>query len=147
VEGSPHSRGRPGGLRSLVLKSLLVEDNAEFRAFVKGLLVERFPGLVVEEADDAAEALLLVAAGGHDLFVIDIALAGRINGLALIAEIRSRGRRSPILVMSSHSIPEYQLEAARLGADWFLSKVTCTRQQIIAAVERLALLGGRIAES
>jgi len=130
-----------------VLKSLLVEDNAEFRAFMRGLLLERFPGGVVEEAGDAAEALRLVASGGHDIFVIDIALAGRINGLALIAEIRSRGRRSPILVMSSHSIPEYQLEAARVGADWFLSKVTCTREQIVAALERLVLLRGRIPES
>ena len=130
-----------------MLKSLLVEDNAEFRAFVRGLLLERFPGGVVEEAADAADALRLVASGAHDIFVIDIALAGRINGLALIAEIRSRGRRSPILVMSSHSIPEYQLEAARLGADWFLSKVTCTRDQIVVALDRLARLGGRIAES
>ena len=147
MRGSPHSAGQTGGLLSRVLKSLLVEDNPEFRSFVKGLLLERFPGLIVEEAPDAAEALRLVAAGTHDLFVIDIALAGHINGLALIAEIRSRGRRSPILVMSSHSIPEYQPEAARLGADWFLSKVTCTREQIIAALERLALLGGRSAES
>lgn len=131
-----------------MLKSLLVEDNAEFRAFLKALLLERFPGGMVEETDDAADALRLVASGGHDIFVIDIALAGRINGLALIAEIRSRGRRSPILVMSHHAIPEYQLEAARLGADWFLSKVTCTRQQIIAAIERLAVLAApRLPES
>ena len=126
-----------------MIKTLLVEDNAEFRGFVKELLLERFPGGVVDEAHDAGEALRLAAAGVHDIFVIDIALAGATNGLALIAAIRGQGRRSPILVMSSYAIPEYQLEAARLGADWFLSKVDCSREDILAVIERLAVPGAR----
>jgi two-component system, OmpR family, response regulator len=125
-----------------VIKALLVEDNAEFRALLKTLLLERFPGGTVDEAQDTAGALTLAAAVAHDIFVVDIALAGGSNGLAFIAKIREGGRRSPILVMSSHSLPEYQLEAARLGADWFLSKVDCSQQDIIAAIERLAALRG-----
>jgi two-component system, OmpR family, response regulator len=135
------------GLGSFVIKTLLVEDNAEFRALLKALVLERFPGGVVDEAPNAAEALRLATAGAHDIFVIDIALAGDTNGLALIAQIRGQGRHSPILVMSSYSIPEYQLEAARLGADGFLSKAHSSRQDIIAAIERLTMLGGRVPES
>ena len=126
-----------------MIKALLVEDNAEFRRLLKALVLERFPGGMVDEANDAAEALRLATAGVHDIFVVDIALPGDTNGLALIAQIREHGRQSPILVMSSHALPEYQLEAARLGADWFLSKVDSSQQDIIAAIERLAVMRGR----
>ena len=122
------------------MRTLLVEDNLEFRAFLKALLLERFPDGVVQETGDAVEALRLIGEARHDVVVVDIGLPGSMNGLMLVARIREQGRRPPILVISNHAIPEYQLEAARLGADWFLPKLGSTSQQIIAAFERLMML-------
>jgi DNA-binding NarL/FixJ family response regulator len=124
-----------------VIKTLLVEDNVEFRAFLKALLLERFPDGVIQETSDALEALRLIGEARHDVVVVDIGLPGSVNGLMLVARIREQGRRPPILVISNYAIPEYQLEAARLGADWFLPKIGSTSQEIIAAFERLMLLG------
>ena len=124
------------------MKTLLVEDNTEFRSFLKALLLERYPDGIVEESANAVEAMRLVTEDGHDLVVIDIGLPNAMTGLALVARIREKGRRTPILIVSNYSIPEYQLEAARLGADWFMPKAGSSSQQIIAAVERLTMIGG-----
>jgi len=124
------------------MKTLLVEDNTEFRSFLKALLLERYPDSIVEESANAVEAMRLVTEDGHDLVVIDIGLPNAMTGLALVARIREKGRRTPILIVSNYSIPEYQLEAARLGADWFMPKAGSSSQQIIAAVERLTMIGG-----
>ena len=124
------------------MKTLLVEDNTEFRSFLKALLLEHYPDSIVEESANAVEAMRLVTEDGHDLVVIDIGLPNAMTGLALVARIREKGRRTPILIVSNYSIPEYQLEAARLGADWFMPKAGSSSQQIIAAVERLTMIGG-----
>lgn len=124
-----------------MIKTLIVEDNAEFRGFLRALLLERFPDAVVDEATDALQALRLLEEGKHDIVVVDIGLPGTVNGLTLIARIREHARRPPILIISNYVLPEYQLEAARLGADWFLSKVGSSAQEIISAIERLTMLG------
>src|SRR2546421_553059 len=124
-----------------MIKALIVENDVEFRHFVRGLLAERFPEGVIDEATNAAEALQLVAERRHDIVLLDIGMRGQINGLGLIARIRERGTRPPILTISNETVPAEQLEAARLGADWFLPKAGCDPQHIIAAVERLTMLG------
>jgi CheY-like chemotaxis protein len=40
-----------------MFKTLLVEDNAPFRQSLREMLCERFPKMVVEEAEDGEEAL------------------------------------------------------------------------------------------
>ena len=125
-----------------MIKSLIVEDNAEFRGFLKGLLLAQYPGGTVEEAHDAAEALRLLGYGGHDLVVVDIGLSGTMNGLTLVSRIRESGRRAPILILSNYALPEYQLEAARVGADWFLPKFGSGSGEIIAVIQRLIVMGG-----
>jgi two-component system OmpR family response regulator len=123
-----------------MIKSLIVEDNAEFRAFLRALLLERFPDGSVDEARDALQALRLLGEGKHDIVLLDIGLPGAMNGLTLITRIRQNGRRPPILIISNYVLPEYQLEAARLGADWFLPKVGASSQEILAAIERLTMI-------
>src|SRR2546423_6503279 len=125
-----------------MIKALIVEPNREFRGFLRQVLAERFPDGAVDEASNALDGLRLMEAGKHDIVVVDLALPGRPNGFGFIARMREQGRRAPILVMSNDVPPEDQLEAARLGADWFLPKAASSTQEIIAAVERLTMLGG-----
>jgi PleD family two-component response regulator len=49
---------------------LLVEDNADMRAYVRCLLQEG--GYAVETASDGQQALLLTAKGGYDLILSDV---------------------------------------------------------------------------
>jgi len=112
------------------MRILLVEDNVEYRQLVKRALLERIPGGIVDEATDADAALS------------DIGLPGATNGLALIARIRRKGPLPPIVIITNHNLPEYRAEAARLGANDFLSKGASTAQDIVSAVHRLTN-GGR----
>jgi CheY-like chemotaxis protein len=123
-----------------MIKCLVVEDNAEFRGFLKALLIERFPDGSVDEANDAAQALALLRHSKPNILLVDIGLPGSMNGLALVARIREDGPHPPILIISNYVLPEYQLEAARAGADWFLPKAGCTALEIILAVERLVAM-------
>ena len=124
-----------------MIKSVVVEDNSEFRAFLKALLLDRFPDGVVAEANDAHEALRLVADIKPDIVLVDIGLPGGMNGLALTRRIRENGRHPPVVIITNYVLPEYKLEALRLGADGFLPKQGSTAQDILSLIERLTMRG------
>jgi DNA-binding NarL/FixJ family response regulator len=120
-----------------MLRALIVDDNAEFVGFMRTLLCERFAGAVIQDAPDAAGALRLLSAGAHDIVVVDIALKGPTNGLALLARMRERGPRPPIIMLTNYAMPEYQIEAERLGADLFLPKAGFTSEEILSTIAAL----------
>ena len=119
------------------MRILLVEDNVEYRSLVKKALLERIPDGIVDEAADADAALSLLTRATPDIVLTDIGLPGATNGLALIARIRRKGPQPPIVIITNHNLPEYRAEAARLGANDFLSKGASTAQDIVSAVNRL----------
>lgn len=121
-----------------MLTALIVEDNAEFSAFLKSLLETRFPPAMVLEALDADEAMRHFSLNKFDIVLVDISLPGGVNGLALTEWIRQDDMSPPVVILTNHDLPEYRLEAARLGADRFLSKASSTTEEIVVAIEELA---------
>ena len=121
-----------------MLRALIVEDNAEFRAFLKSLLEIRFPGAMILQASDADQALHHLSLSELDIVLVDISLPGGVSGLGLTEQIRQNGASPPIVILTNHDLPEYRLAATRLGADRFLSKAASTADQIVETVEELA---------
>ena len=119
-----------------MVKSLIVEDNAEFRGFLKELVRGRFPDAEVAEADDGLKALQIMGGFKPNIVLIDIALPGGMNGLALTERIRESGTLPPILVITNHALPEYREAAMRLGADHFLPKASSAKE-IVSVIEHL----------
>ena len=119
-----------------MIKGLIVEDNAEFRGFLKQLVQGRFADAEVAEADDGPQALQIMGWFKPDIVLIDIALPGGMNGLALTDCIRKRGTRPLILVITHHALPEYREAAMRLGADQFLPKCSSAKE-IVSVIEHL----------
>ena len=119
-----------------MVKSLIVEDNAEFRGFLKELVRGRFPDAEVAEADDGLKALQIMGGFKPNIVLIDIALPGGMNGLALTERIRESGTLPPILVITNHALPEYREAAMRLGADHFLPKGSSAKE-IVSVIEHL----------
>ena len=130
-----------------MITTLIVEDNGEFRAFLKGLLRDRFPNGVVAEASDGKSALDMLAEIKPDIVVVDIGLPGGMNGIALTERIREKGRRPPIVIITNHVLPEYQAAALHAGADHFMPKVGSTAEQILSVIERLTRSGAPAAPS
>ena len=120
------------------MTALIVEDNADFSAFLKSLLEVRFPRAMILQALDADEAMRHCSLNKLDIVLVDISLPGGVNGLALTEWIRQDGASPPVVILTNHDLPEYRLEAERIGANRFLSKTSSTTDEIVVAVEELA---------
>lgn len=125
-------------------KTLLVEDNRDYRASLKELLSAHFPDVLIIEAENGAEALRAHALFEPNVAFVDINLPGNMNGLEVVERIRSEDWQVRIIVITNHDLPEYREASARLGADHFLPKASTTSDDILAVMEAVksALHGG-----
>ncbi|MBY6361935.1 ATP-binding protein [Rhodococcoides corynebacterioides] len=100
---------------------LLVEDNADMRRYVTGLLEDQ--GWHVAATDEVDTALATARATPPDIIVSDIMLPGR-SGLSLVDEARSDGRlvRVPIVLVSARTGSAQVIEGLRIGADDYVVK-------------------------
>ncbi len=114
-------------------KTLIVEDNNNFRQALRSLLDSRFPTMTFEEARDGKEALEKMNVFDPDLIFMDIKLPGE-SGLELTRKIRDSNTKVKIIILTSYDLPEYQ-EAARVGgANHFISKGSSKAEEILALV-------------
>jgi len=116
------------------VRTLIVEDNATFRQSFKGILCTGFPLMVIEEAADAKEALQKVNTFRPDLIFMDIKLPGE-SGLKLTEKIRANDSSVIIIILTSYDLPEYRQAAQQYGANYFISKDSSSREEILELVE------------
>jgi two-component system OmpR family response regulator len=101
------------------MRILLVEDDDRTAAFiVKGLKQE---GFAVDRAADGEEGLFLAENSPFDVAIMDVMLP-RLSGLDIIARLRRRNVRMPVLVLSARSSVEDRVEGLHVGADDYLMK-------------------------
>jgi len=100
-------------------KVLVVDDDDSMRG-----AVERLLGAAGFDytAFASAEALLEGEVGGGAACVVsDLKLPG-LSGLELLAELRARGWRQPLILITAYDEPGLRAEAARRGAAAYLVK-------------------------
>lgn len=118
-----------------MFNTLLVEGNASIRQALSDVLFSYFPLIDVEEAGDGEEALSKVEYSRPDIIFMDIQLPGE-NGLEVTRKIKRVYKEIVIVILSSHTLPEYRQQAFRHGADCFLSMEDDTYlDDILARVE------------
>ena len=123
---------------------LLVDDHAVVRRGVRAILEDNLPAIAVAEAASGDEALAALA-DPPDAVVLDLSMPGR-DGFDLLAEIKHRQPKLPVLIMSLHGEEQFALRALRAGAAGYLTKSTAP-EQLVAAITKV-LRGGRyISES
>ena len=98
---------------------LVVEDEPACREMVKAILVDR--GYVVREASDGVAALEVLEAGPVDLVLTDLSMP-RMDGMALLAELRKRFPGLGVVVFSALDMDEKVIRCIQLGALDFLRK-------------------------
>ena len=102
-----------------IMRALLVEDDATIGEFVrKGL---REAGFTVDHARDGEEGLRLALAEPYDAAVVDLMLPER-DGLSLIEELRRKGRRTPVIILSAKRSVDDRVRGLRGGGDDYLTK-------------------------
>lgn len=118
---------------------LLVDDHTVVRRGVRAILEDDMPGVQIAEATNGDEALAALAEK-FDAVVLDLSMPGR-DGFDLLAEIKHRYPKLPVLIMSLHSEEQFALRALRAGAAGYLTKASAP-EQLVAAITKV-LRGGR----
>ena len=117
------------------MRILVVDDERAIREGIKRTIGGAFPRIVVTTAASADEAIwVLVNERIHAVF-LDIMMPG-MNGLELLAQVRTTHSNMKWIVVSAHSEFAFAQEAMRLGArDYFLKPFG--KDQIVKAVALL----------
>lgn len=116
---------------------LIVEDNAPFRQSLREMLCEQFPTMRVEEAQDGEDALDKLETFSPHLVFMDIKLPGQ-SGLEVTKTIKARYPEVRVIILTSYDLPEYREAASQYGADYFLSKGSSSREEILALVDTVS---------
>jgi signal transduction histidine kinase/DNA-binding NarL/FixJ family response regulator len=111
---------------------LLVDDNADMREYVIGLLGRRF---TVIAAENGAQALEQVAGLHPDLVLTDVMMP-EMDGFGLVAALRQNPATQaiPIIMLSARAGEEARIEGMDAGADDYLTK-PFTARELVARVE------------
>lgn len=101
------------------MRILLVEDNPSMSRFIQQGLTEH--GHLVEATDSGRNAEDLATAESYDLIILDLMLPDQ-DGLLTCRNLRRRGVRSRILVLTALSSTSDKIAGLDAGADDYLTK-------------------------
>ncbi|ADO74714.1 ATP-binding protein [Stigmatella aurantiaca] len=109
---------------------LLVDDNADLRTYVAGLLGRIFPH--VETATNGQDALERVRVQPPDLVLADVMMPG-LDGFGLVRALRADKdtRAIPIILLSARAGDESTVEGLQSGADDYLVKPFSARELLV----------------
>ena len=100
---------------------LVVDDEADIRALIKGILNDE--GLSVREAANATETLKAIDARKPNLVILDIWLSGStMDGMQILQHIRRDYPNMPVIMISGHGNIDTAVSAIKMGAYDFIEK-------------------------
>jgi two-component system copper resistance phosphate regulon response regulator CusR len=101
------------------MRILVAEDEPRILAFLtRGLESE---GFAVDAAADGVEALRCAHSGHYDVAVLDLLLP-RIDGLAVLRDLRQHDPELPVVILSARSDLPTKLRGFELGANDYVVK-------------------------
>lgn len=115
------------------MRILVVEDEQKISAYVKRGLEEQ--GFAVDAVYTGLEALDWAEAAPYDLVILDILLP-KMDGLSVCEELRKRGDRVPILMLTARDAIDDRVAGLDSGADDYLVKPFALKE-LLARVRAL----------
>lgn len=119
------------------MRVLLVEDERTISTYVRRGLEEA--GYAVDQAFTGPEALHWAVVAEYDLVVLDIMLPG-MDGLAVCRDMRARGLRSGILILTARDGVDDRVVGLDSGADDYLVKPFAMKE-LLARLRALSRRG------
>lgn len=118
------------------MRLLIIEDEQRLSHVIKQGFVE--DGFAVDTAFDGEEGFFLATSETYDCIILDITLPKK-DGLSVCREIRGKGVRTPILMLTAKANLEDKIIGLDTGADDYLTKpfaFTELRSRIHALIRR-----------
>jgi DNA-binding response OmpR family regulator len=113
-----------------VSRILIVEDEPGIASFLeKGLRAEGFTTFVVDEGVSAAS---IARDEAFDLMILDLGLPGK-DGREILSEVRQRGERMPVIILTARKSVQDTVAGLEGGADDYVTK-PFSFQEILARV-------------
>src|SRR3954467_8392748 len=102
-----------------MMRAVIIEDDVTIAEFVtRGL---REAGFAVDHAADGETGLELAATGTYDVAIVDLMLP-KLDGLGVIAAMRRRQVRTPVLILSAKHTVDDRVKGLETGGDDYLTK-------------------------
>ena len=124
------------------VRILLIEDDIKIAGFVvKGL---KAAGYAVDHAADGEAGLHLAMTEPYDAAIVDIMLP-KLDGLALIGELRKKKVITPVIILSARSSVDDRVKGLQTGGDDYLTKPFAF-SELLARVQALMRRAGGLSE-
>ena len=116
--------------------ALIVENDSTLRHKIKEILLSGLPSMHIFEAANELEIFDEIQKQLPDIVFMSINLSGE-NGLEMTKKIKILYPSVIVIILTNCDSPEYKEAAARLGADYFLSKKSDSLHDIFQLTEYL----------
>ena len=124
------------------MRLLLVEDDAKTASFIlKGL---KESGYAVEHVSDGDAGLHLALSEPYDVAIIDVMLP-KLDGLALISELRRKKNKLPVIILSARGSTDDRVKGLETGSDDYLTKPFAF-SELLARVQALLRRASGVSE-
>ncbi len=122
-------------MTSAQIRVLLVEDDEDHALLIRECLAQARVngGTTLDHAPSVPEALVRVAAGPYDVFLIDYYL-GADDGLSFLRQVRAKGIDIPAILLTNQGSEEVAVEAMKAGVVDYLQKSKLAPGPLGAAV-------------
>src|SRR3989344_7560523 len=101
------------------MRLLIIEDEKDLADNIKKGLSEE--GFAIDISNDGEDGKFMIETEPYDLVILDLMLP-KIDGIRLCKEIRAKGIKTPILMLTARSTVENKIEGFDVGTDDYLVK-------------------------
>ena len=101
------------------MRILVVEDDPKIASFIVNGLKQS--GFAVDHCGDGEEGLFRAQTITYDVAVVDLMLP-KLDGLSLIQQLRAKGTRIPVLILSAKATVDDRVRGLQAGGDDYLTK-------------------------
>jgi two-component system response regulator MprA len=120
------------------MRILVVDDEPQLRRALERAL--KLEGYGVDVAEDGEQALAAAAASPPDAIVLDVLMPRR-DGLDVCRELRARGDRTPVLMLTARDAVQDRVDGLDAGADDYVVKPFAL-EELLARLRALLRRGG-----
>src|SRR5436190_2850253 len=101
------------------MRILVVEDDSKIASFIVNGLKQN--GYAVDHCANGEDGLAHAQAISYDALIMDVMLP-KLDGLSVIQELRTKGVRGPVLILSAKASVDDRVRGLQSGGDDYLTK-------------------------